>query len=88
MRASLGLLENKTMDIIRVTKNNVKAELEEAVFEINSCLARPQEKGSVGDFHEAVRNYTLQSGMLSALQKLESQIEESKEEEELENNES
>ena len=74
------------MDIIRVTKNNVKAELEEAVFEINSCLARPQEKGSVGDFHEAVRNYTLQSGMLAALQKLESQIEESREEE-LENNE-
>jgi hypothetical protein len=75
------------MDIIKVTKNNIQAQLEESVFEINSCLARPQEKGTLDDFHKAVRQYTLRATMLGTLQKLESQINEA-DEEQPENNES
>jgi len=73
------------MDIIRVAKNNVQAELEESVFEINSCLARPQDKGTLDDFCKAMKKYTLQSGMLGALQKLESQIEQNEKEEPVNN---
>ena len=64
------------MDIIKVAKNSLQASLEKAVFEINSCLSRPQEKGALEDFNKAIHSYTILSGQIGTLNKLQEQIEE------------
>tara|TARA_Y100000401_G_scaffold116541_1_gene122569 strand:+ start:382 stop:594 length:213 start_codon:yes stop_codon:yes gene_type:complete len=65
------------MDIIKVLKNSLMSSQEENVFEINSILTRPTEKNSIKDLEKAIRSYTTQSNMIETLNKLETQVAES-----------
>ena len=65
------------MDIIKVTKERLKANLTECAFEINACLSRPEEKDCLDEFHKCVRNYALCSLQIQVLGTIESQASES-----------
>lgn len=64
------------MDIIKVTKDNLKARLAEHAFEINSCLSRADDKGILDEFSKSITKYSLCSLQLQVINSLESQVNE------------
>lgn len=61
------------MDIIKVAKQSVRTAMDECGFEINSILARPQDKGSLEELDGATARFARLSGQFQILSQLESQ---------------
>ena len=61
------------MDIIKVTKQSVRTAMDECGFEINSVLARPQEKGSLDELDKATARFARLSAQFQILSQLETQ---------------
>ena len=62
------------MDIISVTQSKLKSILEEATFELNSCLEQPTASGSLDGFSKAIQKYSCTLLQLENLFKLQQQI--------------
>ena len=62
------------MDIITAARSRLKASLDEATFELNSCLERPTEDGSLVRFSKAIHKYTNTVLQIETLHKLEQEI--------------
>ena len=61
------------MDIIAVNRSRLKANLDEAVFDINSALQNPLEEGSNHRFAVAVQKYTQTAMQLETLDRLQNE---------------
>lgn len=70
-----GNKNGEKMDIITTARSRLKASLDEATFELNSCLEKPTEDGSLGRFSKAVHKYTNTMMQIETLHKLQQEIE-------------
>ncbi|SVB43070.1 uncharacterized protein METZ01_LOCUS195924 [marine metagenome] len=61
------------MDIISAAQSKLRSTLNEATFELNSCLDQPAVNGSLDRFSEAIQKYTCTLMQLETLFKLQQQ---------------
>ena len=62
------------MDIINVAEAKLKAAFDEAAFELNACLHRSADKGSLDRFAKAIQKYTDTRMQMETLSQLHKQV--------------